>query len=44
MAKIQRTNKETKKQPLTSFKEKRAARKMKQDVKPILAPLGPRAK
>lgn len=45
MPKNQRSNKETKKQPLTSFKEKRAARKAKQtDVKGLLPSPVARAK
>jgi len=44
MTKIQRTNKEMKKQPLTTFKEKRAARKAKHDVKVIIPPTAPRGR
>ena len=40
MAKSQHSNKEGKKPPLTTFKEKRAARKAKQDVKIVIPPLG----
>ena len=44
MTKIQRTNKEMKQPPLTTFKEKRAARKAKHDVKVIIPPTAPRGR
>lgn len=45
MSKNQRSNKEVKKQPLTGFMEKRAARKAKQrDAKGLLPPAVARAR
>jgi hypothetical protein len=44
MSKNQHSNKEAKKQPQTTFKEKRAAKKAKYDVKAIIPPSPPRGR
>ena len=44
MSRNQHSNKESKKQPQTTFKEKRAAKKAKYDVKAIIPPSPPRGR
>jgi len=42
MSKISKKQKETKKPAQTTFKEKRAAQKLKQEARPMLLPIAPR--
>jgi len=42
MSKISKKQKETKKPAQTTFKEKRAAKKLKQETRPLLSPIAPR--